>query len=293
MTTDGGLIEAVPNFSEGRNAETIQALRAAASGVAGSTLLDSTSDVDHNRTVLTIAGTPKAVGESVFRAVATACDRIRLPEQSGVHPRIGAADVAPFVPISGSSLAACAELARRTGERIWRELGVPVFLYEAAASHPSRAPLETIRSRTFTGEPDFGLGRHPTAGAVIVGARRFLIAWNVNLRSEDLGAAREIARAIRQSSGGLPCVKALGLELKSRGQVQVSVNLTDFETTPLYAVFERIREEAERRGIGIAGSELIGLIPRRALEESDGHDLRWLIGDRIREYVLESRLDCK
>lgn len=293
MTSDSALIECVPNFSEGRNPRTIAALADAARSAPGAALLDVNSDIDHNRTVLTIAGTPEAVAESVFRAVTAACERIQLPEHEGVHPRIGAADVIPFVPIAGATLADCARLARQTGERIWNELALPVFLYEAAARSPDRTRLETLRSRSFAGEPDFGAGRHATAGAAIVGARKFLIAWNVNLLSEDLGAAREIARAIRESAGGLACVKALGLELKSRGQTQVSVNLTDFEETPLHVVFEAIAAEAARRGIGIAGSELIGLIPRRALEGTAGHDLRWLARDGIGNYVLETRLNWK
>jgi glutamate formiminotransferase/glutamate formiminotransferase/formiminotetrahydrofolate cyclodeaminase len=178
------------------------------------------------------------------------------------------------------------------GQRIWDELAVPVFFYDAAARDPARARLETLRSPSFAGAPDIGRGRHATAGAVIVGARRFLIAWNVNLDSQDLEAARAIARSIRQSSGGLPFVKALGLALQSRNQVQVSINLTDFEATPLHAVFHRIQQEAGARGIRIAGSELIGLIPRRALDLSAGHDLHWLAGQRIQDYVLESRLSA-
>lgn len=282
------LIECVPNFSTSR-LEVVEELKAAALSVPGSALLDSTSDPDHNRTVLTIAGEPAPVAESTIRAVAAAVNSIRLPAHRGVHPRIGAADVIPFVPISGITLAECAGVAVDAAKRIWTELGVPVFLYEAAARDPSRARLELLRSTAFAGEPDFGQGRHPTAGASIVGARKYLIAWNVNLDSRDLEAARAIARAIRESNGGLPCVKALGLPLASRGQVQVSVNLTDFETTPLHVVFERVCEEAAKRAIPVAGSELIGLIPRRALELSASHDLRWLTAD-IRDYMLESRL---
>jgi glutamate formiminotransferase len=198
--------------------------------------------------------------------------------------------VVPFVPISGITLAECAAIAAAAGERIWSELRVPVFLYEAAARDLSRSRLEVVRHPAFPGEPDFGSHRrHPTAGATIVGARRFLIAWNINLDSGNLDAARGIAGSIRESNGGLPCVKALGLPLASRGQVQVSVNLTDFETTPLHVVFDRVSVEAEKLGIPIVGSELIGLLPRRALELSAGHDLRWLVPD-IQEFVLENRL---
>jgi glutamate formiminotransferase len=239
------IVECVPNFSEGRNGETIESLIAAARSVAGAKLLDHTSDTDHNRTVLTIAGEPVAVAEAAFRAVAEAVRRIALPAHQGVHPRIGAADVVPFVPVAGVTLDDCVELACATGQRIWNELEVPVYLYEAAARDRSRSGLETLRSRSFTGEPDYGAGRHRTAGATVVGARRFLVAWNINFDSHDLThdveAAREIARAIRESSGGLKCVKALAFELRSRNQVQVSVNLTDFEATPLHIVFDRIR----------------------------------------------------
>jgi glutamate formiminotransferase len=283
-------IECVANFSEGRDTETIAALARAAGSVADAALLDQTSDVDHNRTVLTIAGTPGAVAEGAFRAIEAAVARIALPSHEGVHPRIGAADVVPFVPISGISLEECAHIAVDVASRCWRELRLPAFLYEAAARDAARARLEVLRSSKFRGEPDFGEGRNPTAGAVIVGARNFLVAWNINLKSQDLLAAREIARAVRESSGGLKCVKALGLELKSRGQVQVSINLTDFETTPIHVVFERVREEALGRNIPIAGSELIGLIPARALEAARGHDLQWLVGDRIGDFVVEQKL---
>jgi glutamate formiminotransferase/glutamate formiminotransferase/formiminotetrahydrofolate cyclodeaminase len=282
------LIECVANFSEGRDQRTIDALAHAAGSVAGVALLDRTSDVDHNRTVLTIAGNPEAVAEAAFRAVETAVARIILPAHEGVHPRIGAADVVPFVPIEHSSLEDCAHIAVAVAARCWSELRLPAFLYEAAARDAARARLEVLRSPKFGGEPDFGEGRHPTAGAVIVGARNFLVAWNINLESQDLQAAREIARAIRESNGGLKCVKALGLELKSRGQVQVSINLTDFETTPVHVVFERVREEAQLRSIAIAGSELIGLIPERALEPA-----QWLAGEGIRDYVLEKRVGLR
>ena len=286
MTT----IECVPNFSEGRDAPTINALDRAAGSVPGAMLLDRTSDVDHNRSVLTIAGTPQAVAEAAFRAVTTAVRFIALPVHEGVHPRIGAADVVPFVPVANSSLEECTEIAIGVAARCWDELRLPVFLYEAAARDASRARLEVLRSARFSGLPDFGAGQHPTAGAAIVGARNFLVAWNINLASRDLASARGIARAVRESAGGLRCVKALGLELRSRGQVQVAINLTDFDVTPLHVVFQRVYEEARLRNIEIAGSELIGLIPERALEVSRGHDLRWLVGERIEEYCLERRI---
>lgn len=284
------IVECVPNFSEGRDRSTIEALAAAAASVRGAALLDRTSDVDHNRTVLTIAGEPQSVSEAAFRCVQVAAERIDLSRHQGVHPRIGAADVVPFVPLKDATLAKCVEIALAFAHRLWNELCIPVYLYESAARDPSRSRLETLRSPKFTGAPDIGSGRHPTRGATIVGARRLLIAWNVILDSRDLGAARAIARAIRDSSGGLPAVKALGFPLQSRHQVQVSINLVDFETTPLHCVFERVRLEAESRNIPVLGSELIGLIPNRALQISRGHDLAWLVGDRIQDFVLETRL---
>ena len=284
------LVECVPNFSEGRDRSIIVALETAAASVPGASLLDTSTDVDHNRTVLTIAGAPEPLAEAVFRAVAVAVERISLSNHEGVHPRVGAADVVPFVPVEDASLFDCAEIAVRVGERLWNELSLPVFLYEAAARSPARTRLEIIRSPSFRGEPDFGLGRHPTAGAAIVGARRFLIAWNVNLESTDVIAARTIARAIRESSGGLPCVKALGLPLSSRGRVQVSINLTDFSTTPLCLVFKKVQEEAHKLGTHVSGSELIGLIPKAALEASAECDFQWEMPSPIDDYVLETRL---
>lgn len=261
----------------------------AVSAVPGAHLLDTTSDQDHNRSVLTFAGTPPAVVEAAFMAVREAVAKINLTQHAGVHPRLGAADVIPLVPVEAITLQECATLARTLGERIWNELAVPVYLYEAAALRPECQRLENVRKLAPAGlQPDFGTGRHPTAGAAVVGARKFLIAWNINLRTEDLAAARQIAREIRQSSGGLPAVKSIGLPLKSRGQVQVSINLVDFERTPLYKVFDAVRDRCARLDIEIAGSELIGMIPTAALLSSEGHDLQW---ENMRpDLVLENRL---
>ena len=281
------IIEAVPNFSEGRDSSTIDALKQAVTSVPEVRLLHYTSDPDHNRTVLTFAGPPVPVAEAAFRAVAVAVERIDLRKHIGVHPRIGAADVLPFVPIRGIDLPQCAQIAEAVGARVWNELGLPVYLYEAAARDPGRKRLEQIRSRSFVGQPDIGSGRHPSAGALVTGARPFLIAWNVNLRSRDLTAAHTIARRIRESSGGLPAVKALGLELASRGQVQVSINLTDFETTPLHVVYELVRHEAQTLGVEIEGVELIGLLPQRALELSQGYDIPWEPGTEIATRTVE------
>ncbi len=281
------VVECVPNFSEGRDGGIIDGI-ARAIGAAGGTLLDRTADPDHNRCVLTFAGSPEAAAEAAFSGVAEAVSQIDLTRHIGVHPRVGAADVVPFVPVTGVTLEDCAGIARQVGERIWRELRVPVFLYEAAACSSERARLENIRLSAGRMRPDFGDRPHPTAGMTIVGARNFLIAWNINLATSRLDAARQIARKIRFSSGGLPCVKALGLPLASRNQVQVSMNLTDFEQTPLHVVFNAVMAEANALGIGIAGTELIGLIPEKALQLSAGCDLRWenLHPDRI----LENRL---
>ncbi len=283
------IVECVPNFSEGRDPLIVNAIARAIDETPRVRLLDKTSDPDHNRSVLTFAGDPDPVAGAAFEAVRIAAATIDISRHSGVHPRIGAADVLPFVPVHRVSLRDCVSLARRVGRRIQSELGIPVFLYEAAALRPECERLEAVRRLARAGgPPDFGHGRHPTAGACVVGARNFLIAWNINLRSRDLNAAREIAREIRESGGGLPAVKALGLELESRGQVQVSVNLVDFEKTAPHVVFDAVAERCQARGIEIAGSELIGMIPAAALEASRGHDLRWL---NLRpELVLENCL---
>jgi glutamate formiminotransferase len=283
------IIECVPNFSEGRDPVIVAAIGRAVSAVRGVLLLDTTSDPDHNRSVLTFAGAPEAVAEAAFQAVREAAAKIDLSRHAGVHPRLGSADVVPLVPVQGTTLEECAALARTLGARIWEELWIPVYLYEAAALRPECQRLENVRRLAPAGlVPDFGTGRHPTAGASVVGARKFLIAWNINLRTTSVSTAREIAREIRASSGGLPAVKSIGLPLESRGQVQVSINLVDFEQTPLFVVFDAVRQRCDARGIEIAGSELIGMIPAAALKSSEGHDLRW---ENMRpELVLENRL---
>jgi len=283
------IAECVPNFSEGRDRAVIAALEQSVRGVQGVRLLNSTSDADHNRSVLTFAGDPASVAEAAFASVATAVAKIDLARHEGVHPRVGAADVVPFVPIEGVTLEDCAALAHTTGERIWNELRVPVFFYEAAAKRPECARLENIRRRANADlPPDTGQGRHPTAGYCVVGARNFLIAWNIILQSNDLTAAKSIANEIREANGGLPAVKALGLELASQRKVQVSMNLVDFRRTPLHVVFDAVRHASEKRGMQIEGSELIGLIPQAALDASKGHDLRWINmrSDRILETCL-------
>ena len=268
------LIECIPNFSEARRPEVIDQIAAAIQSVDDVKLLDRSSDLDHNRTVLTFAGTPFAVEEAAFRAIKTASELIDLNNHTGEHPRIGATDVVPFVPLNGATMDECIEMAKRLGERVGNELGIPVYLYEAAAARPERANLENIRKGQYEGlkaevesnpdrQPDFGPARLGSAGATVIGARNPLIAFNVYLTTEDVDIAKKIAKAIRHSSGGLRHVKALGLLVE--GRAQVSMNLTNFRETPIARVVETIRREAQRYGVGIHHSELVGLIPQAAL----------------------------
>src|SRR6266566_705139 len=272
------LIECVPNFSEGRDAAKVDALVAAMSGVPGVFVLDREMDADHNRCVITLAGEPDAVAEAALLGVGKALELINLTQHTGAHPRVGATDVVPFIPVEGVTLEDCVALARRVGNEIWQRYRIPVYFYEAAATRPDRTNLENIRRGQFEGlreelklnrdrHPDVGEPKlHPTAGATVVGARKFLIAYNINLNTPDVSIAKKIAKAIRFSSGGLRYVKAMGVELKARNLAQVSINLTDFEQTPLHRVFEMVKREAEHYGCAIVGSEIVGLIPRKALE---------------------------
>jgi glutamate formiminotransferase len=265
----------------------VRTIRAAADVL----VLGQEMDPDHNRSVVTFAGSPESIAEATLAGVAKAVESIDLRRHAGVHPRIGVADVLPFVPISGVTLEECVTLAHHVGEEIWRRLRVPVFFYEATARTPERKRLENIRRNNAAGlAPDIGgPAFHPTAGAVVVGARKFLIAFNINLRTADVRIAQEIARAVRESSGGLPCVKAMGVVLASRNLAQVSMNLTDFERTPLPVVFEAVRAEAERRGVLIAGSELIGLLPRKALEGTTAAALQ--CGNLTSASVIENQIE--
>jgi len=295
------LVECVPNFSDGRDPAKLDAIIAAIDEVPGAYVLDRTSDADHNRSVITMAGEPDAVREAAVRAVGKAAELIDLTRQTGAHPRIGATDVVPFVPIEGITLQDCVALAQRAAREIWEKFQIPVYLYEAAARRPECTNLENIRRGQFEGlreevlrnaarAPDVGEPRlHATAGATVVGARKFLIAYNINLDTPDVNIAKAIAKKIRFSSGGLPCVKAMGVDLKARNLAQVSMNLTDFETTPVHRVFEEVKREAEQRGAGIVGSEIIGLIPRRAIEMTADHFLK--IENFSPRMVLENRLE--
>ena len=295
------LVECVPNFSEGRDAAKLDAIVESIRAVPGAYVLDRTSDADHNRSVLTLAGEPEAIREAAVRAVGKAAELIDLTRQTGAHPRIGATDVVPFVPIEGITLDDCVALAKQAAREIWERYRIPVYLYEAAAQRPDRTNLEKIRRGQFEGlreailqnpdrAPDVGDARlHPTAGATVVGARKFLIAYNVNLDTSDVDIAKAIAKKIRFSSGGLPCVKAMGVDLRARNLAQVSMNLTDFETTPVHRAFEEVKREAESRGVGIVGSEIIGLIPRRAIEMTAHYYLK--IENFSPALVLENRLE--
>lgn len=294
------IIECVPNFSEGRNTETVARIVEAIAAVPQVAVLGKESDIDHHRSVVTFAGTPEAVEEASFRGVAEAAKRIDLRRHEGVHPRLGAADVVPFVPVVNSSIDECAEVAHRVGERVWNELGIPVYFYEAAARREDRRRLENVRRGGFEKlsqwvltdpekRPDVGgPALHPSAGAVIIGARKFLLAFNINLATGDVEIAKAIAVKIRTSSGGLPHVKAMGVMLASRGLAQVTMNLTDFEVTPLHVVYEAVEREAAAHRVKIAGSEIIGLMPAKALAMAAAHALRTENFDE--RQILESRL---
>ena len=294
-------IECVPNFSEGRDPARIEALAQAMSSVPGVALLDRHLDPDHHRSVLTCAGRPQAVLEAAFRAVELAVRTIDLRGHDGVHPRVGAADVVPLIPLEGIDLAGCAELARELGQRLARELDLPVYLYGAAATRPERARLPWLRKPGFEGlgaalatperAPDFGPPRpHPSAGATVVGARPLLVAFNVELDpATPLGEAEAIARAVRESSGGLPGVQAKGLLLRRQGRVQVSMNLVDLSRTGPGAAWKAVAGEAARRGVALRGSELVGLLPRAALEEAAGALLG--LSPPLEGRVLEARLE--
>lgn len=295
------LVECVPNFAEGRNLSKVDAIAAAIQEVPGVFLLARESDADHNRSVITLAGDPEAIVEAAVRAVGKAMELIDLTRQTGAHPRIGATDVVPFVPLEGVSLEDCVILAKRAGREIWGRYHIPVYFYEAAAQRPDRVNLENIRRGQFEGlreeivrnpdrAPDVGDARiHPTAGATVVGARKFLIAYNINLNSPDVAIAKKIAKTVRFSSGGLPFVKAMGVDLRARNLAQVSMNLTDFEQTPIQLVFETVKREADRHGVEIAGSEIVGLIPRRAIEMTAENCLK--IENFSPAQVLENRLE--
>ena len=291
------LVECVPNFSEGRDKAKVDAI-VEAMKIPGVALLDREMDADHNRCVITLVGERDAVAEAAIRGVGKASELIDLTKHQGAHPRLGASDVIPFIPIEGVTLEDCVAMARHVGEEIWKRYQIPVYLYEAAATRPERQNLENIRRGQFEGVrdeiatsparlPDFGEARlHPTAGATVVGARKFLIAYNVFLNTPDVAVAKKIAKAVRASSGGFRYVKAAGFPV--RGMAQVSMNLTDFEQTPIARVFEFVKREAARYGAKPVSSEIVGLIPKKALEDAAEWFLQ--IENFDSSLILENRL---
>jgi glutamate formiminotransferase/formiminotetrahydrofolate cyclodeaminase len=300
-----GLVECVPNFSEGRRPEVVAAIVEAISSVRGVAVLDVSSDVSHNRSVVTFVAPDDSVVAAAFAGIATAAELIDLTQHTGEHPRIGATDVCPFVPLEGTTIERCVELARALGQRVGDELAIPVFLYERAATRPDRANLADVRRGEFEGArdaigtdpartPDFGPDAiHPTAGATVIGARPFLVAYNVYLGgAENLAIAKEVAKAVRESSGGLPAVKALGLEVG--GQAQVSMNLVDTDRTPLAVAYDAVAAEALARGAAPTRSELIGLVPEKVLLDTAVHHVRldgftpsMVLERRVREVSAE------
>ena len=293
------LVECVPNFSEGRDKTKVDAILEAMK-MPGVYLLDREMDADHNRCVITLVGEREPIQEAVIRGVGKASELIDLNHHQGAHPRMGATDVVPFIPIEGVSIEDCVAMARHVGAEIWKRYQIPVYLYEAAANSPERQNLENIRRGQFEGiraeiatnparQPDFGEPRvHPTAGATVVGARKFLIAYNVFLNTPDVDIAKKIAKAVRFSTGGLRFVKGAGFLV--RGQAQVSMNLTDFEQTPVHRVFELVKREAERYGVQAVSSEIVGLIPKKALESAAEWFLQ--VENFDSSLILENRLDA-
>ncbi len=296
------LVECVPNFSEGRKPETVEQIACAIESVKGAVVLDRHLDADHNRSVITFVAAPEVVVDAALRAVTKATELIDLRTHTGQHPRTGATDVLPFVPVSGVTMDKCVALAHEAGQRIWQELSIPVYFYERAALRLDRVRLEKVRVKGFEQlrdeiimnpdrTPDIGNNRvHATAGAIAVGARPFLIAFNVNLRSKEIAIARSIARGVRERDGGVPFVKALGFELHTRGLIQVSMNLTDYEQTSIARAFEAVRDVAARQSVEIAGAEIVGLVPRAALDRKASY---FPLLENFREtLVLETLLEA-
>jgi glutamate formiminotransferase len=304
MSGNEPLVECAANFSEGRRPEVIAEIVQAIREVEGIAVLDVDSDADHNRCVVTFAGSPEHVGEAAVRAVGVAGKLIDLNDQDGVHPRIGAADVIPFVPLQRITIIECGWIAHSVGAEIWNRFQIPVYLYGEAAVLAERRPLPNVRQIGFEKLreavkhdihrfPDYGQAElHPTAGAVAVGARKILIAWNIELDTADVEIARSIASHIRESDGGFPAVRALGLALASKGITQVSINLTDYEITPPHLVLPRVEELAAGHGVKVTGTELIGLIPKKALDMAAeaGVDLR--IYNLQPDSTIEARIEA-
>ncbi len=293
------IIESVPNFSEGRREEVVRKIVSQAEETENVLVFDWSMDHDHNRSVVTVVGDPDAVSEAIFKMSKKAVELIDLRHHTGAHPRMGAVDVIPFVPIKNATLEECVELSKKVGKRVGEELKIPVYLYEKSATSSERSNLSKIRKGQFEGffekitlpkwKPDFGPDEvHPSAGVVAIGAREYLIAFNVNLGTKNVDVANKIARAVRYSSGGYRFVKAMGVNLREKGIVQVSMNMTDYKKTPLFRVFETIKREAERYGVPVVGSEIIGMVPMDALVKT----VKFYMGvdDLKEERVIENRL---
>ena len=285
------LVECVPNFSEGRKTETVQQIAEAIGAVESACVLDRHTDPDHNRSVITFVATPERVVEAAFASVKRASELIDMRVHAGVHPRLGATDVLPFVPVRGVTLEECVALAHEAGRTIARELSIPVYYYESAALRADRVNLEDVRRGAQTqSTPDEGPAEfHESAGAVVVGARPFLIAFNVVLRSDDVAIARQIARTIRARNGGLPYLKALGFQLETRSLVQVSMNLVNYQVTGMGAAYEAIRREADALGVAIESTEIVGLVPRNALDREAEYFRK--LENFSEETILENQID--
>jgi glutamate formiminotransferase len=293
------LIECVPNFSEGRRPEVIEAIAAQVSAIPGVKLLDVKPDASHNRVVITFVGEPSAVKEAAFQACCKAAELIDMEKHHGEHPRIGATDVIPFIPVRNASMEECVELARSLGQEIAEKLKIPVYLYEEAAKMPTRRALPDIRKGQYEGLkteiakpercPDYGPARmHPTAGATVVGARQFLIAFNINLSTGDVQIAKKIANAIREAKGGYKYCRAMGVRIEERNMAQVSINMINYAGTPLYRVFETVKAEAMRYGVNVTGSEIVGLTPLQALLDAAEYYLR--LESFERNQIMEENL---
>jgi len=294
------LVECVPNFSEGRNSDTVTALSRAIETVDTTCVLDRHLDPDHNRSVITFVAAPEKIVDAAVAVVARAAELIDMRAHKGEHPRLGATDVLPFIPISGVTMEDCVRFAHQAGERIASELSIPVFFYERAALRPDRVNLEDVRRGALellreqiavqpTRAPDIGpLVVHQTAGAIAIGARPFLIAFNVNLKTQDVAVAKQIARTVRASDGGLPFVKALGFTLSTRGLVQVSMNLVNYEATGMTAAYNAVRDEAVRLGVEIGSTEIVGLVPEKALDREADYFQK--LENFSEDKILEKRL---
>jgi len=301
------IVESAPNFSEGRREEIVRQIIAQAEGVQDVWILDWSMDADHDRSVVTLVGSPEPLLEALFKMTKKAMELIDMRTHKGEHPRMGATDVIPLVPVMNITMEECVELSKRLGERIGQEMNIPVFLYERSATAPHRENLADIRKGEFEGffekikdprwKPDFGPEEvHPTAGVTAVGAREYLIAFNVNLGTTRIEIAEKIARAVRHISGGYKYVKAIAVDLKEKGMVQVSMNMTNYKKSPLFRVFETIKREAERYGVPVVGTEIIGMVPMQAMLEVaqfylqlDDFDMNRIIESKILE-ILANKL---